>query len=359
MIKPVKVFSEDNHSSKKFWVDYLIHPIRAYWGDGTNDWGKYESDFLFYKKYFSITTIPSECDIGFLPLELNYYIKNSKIDLVDRLANTLDRVNKRLLIWVEGDNEIRYTHPNCIFIKYFGEKSKNSTNEIVQPGDLKYDLLEHYYNGQIQLKDKCSIPLIGFDGIATYPLAKVAYGFLKRSLSRLKYDLYLTRVKNTPLYPSYLKRKFYLSLIERSKLVDTRFTLRNSFALGTMGGNDESRLDFIHNIISSDYTFCLRGGGNYSLRFYETLCLGRIPLFINTDCVLPFEDEINWQDVCLWVEEKDIDSLDTIILDHYSSFTNDQFKERQIYCREIWKKYLSKEGFAIGLNQHIKKYYID
>lgn len=29
----------------------------------------------------------------------------------------------------------------------------------------------------------------------------------------------------------------------------------------------------------SDYVLCTRGNGNYSIRFYEALCRGRIPVF--------------------------------------------------------------------------------
>ena len=36
MIKPIKVFTEKNHGESKDWRNYLIHPIRSYWGDGTS-----------------------------------------------------------------------------------------------------------------------------------------------------------------------------------------------------------------------------------------------------------------------------------------------------------------------------------
>ena len=52
MINPIRVFTEKNHASEKYWRNHLIHPIRAYWGDGTPEWDKWEKDFEFYKKYF-------------------------------------------------------------------------------------------------------------------------------------------------------------------------------------------------------------------------------------------------------------------------------------------------------------------
>ena len=132
--------------------------------------------------------------------------------------------------------------------------------------------------------------------------------------------------------------------------ISSNFILRKSFAEGLRSNDLNARLSFIDNITNNDYTFCMRGGGNYSLRFYETLCLGRIPLFINTNCVLPFEGKIDWKNLCLWVDESDLDRIGEKIIDFHSSITNKEFKERQSYAREVWEKYLSKKGFTEQLS---------
>ena len=43
------------------------------------------------------------------------------------------------------------------------------------------------------------------------------------------------------------------------------------------------------------------------------------------------------------------------IIDYHNSMTNDQFIEKQYYCREIWLKYLSKEGFIKHFHDSIVK----
>ena len=55
-----------------------------------------------------------------------------------------------------------------------------------------------------------------------------------------------------------------------------------------------ARPGFVRNMKQSDYVLCARGAGNFSIRFYETLALGRIPLYIDTNAPLPFEDSIDW-----------------------------------------------------------------
>ena len=51
-------------------------------------------------------------------------------------------------------------------------------------------------------------------------------------------------------------------------------------------------------------------------------------------------------EICLWVEFKDINYLSDIILDYHNSLSRKRFIDQQIYCREIWNKYLSKRGFC-------------
>lgn len=60
--------------------------------------------------------------------------------------------------------------------------------------------------------------------------------------------------------------------------------------------------------MGSDYVLCARGG-DFSYRLYETLSYGRIPVFVDTDCVLPYDSEIKWKDYCVWVDEKEVNRI--------------------------------------------------
>ena len=71
MINPIKVYAEKDHADKKYWLRYLISPIKAYWGDGTLDWHRWEDDFKYYKKIFILENKLENADVVFLPLTLN------------------------------------------------------------------------------------------------------------------------------------------------------------------------------------------------------------------------------------------------------------------------------------------------
>ena len=52
--------------------------------------------------------------------------------------------------------------------------------------------------------------------------------------------------------------------------------------------------DFKNNILQSHFTVSNRGAGNCSMRLYQVLSLGRIPILLDSYMVFPLEDEINW-----------------------------------------------------------------
>ena len=359
MIKPISVFTEKDHGETEHWRDNLIHPIRAYWGDGTADWEKWKLDFEFYKKYFVLSNELQNSDVAFLPFTLNYYAKYNKIELFKNFLNKMHEFDKKVFVWVEGDYDVTIDYPNCIFIKYAGYKSKINSNMIIQPGDLKDDLLKKYCNGELKIREKNDNPSIGFDGVADYSKIKLVLLIIKQSLKYFKHTFQNAIFEPGPIIPYLVGRKTSLETIKKLRGITSDIILRKSFAEGIRNNDMNARLAFINNIINNDYTFCMRGGGNYSLRLYETLCLGRIPLFINTDCILPFENIIDWEGLCLWVEEGDINKIGQIVLDFHSSMSNDEFIERQIKCREIWEKFLSKEGFAKELNMLITQNMMD
>ena len=351
----INLYTDQTHSDETSWLKYLIHPIRAHWGDGTKEWSEWKDNFLFYKDYFKIVENAKESDVGFLPLTLNYYIKTNKLYLVDEMADFMKQYNQNLYVWVEGDHSINYNHENCIFIKYFSNSKNQIDNEIIQPGDMKEDLLCEYYSGELKKRKKTDIPVIGFDGIANYPKSKLIGTIAKNSFQNLTYKLINKIKKPDPIIPFLLKRKKLLNRLKQSTTLKTNFTIRDSFAPGTIGQNGQARKEFINNIIGSDYTFCFRGAANYSLRFYETLCLGRIPLLINTNCVLPFNEELDWKSTVLWVDENEADYMLEKIEDYHQSMSKHQFIEKQQYCREIWVNYLSKEGFIKHFYNSIKQ----
>lgn len=129
-----------------------------------------------------------------------------------------------------------------------------------------------------------------------------------------------------------------LSYIERFSSIyhDTNLVFRNGF-WAPQYSKFEARKTFYSNLLSSSFTFCIRGNGNFSYRFYEALSFGRIPIFINTDCVIPFSNTIDWSKHIISVNEDQIDLLPNLIKECTISPDSN---------RELWQTYFSAEGYC-------------
>lgn len=169
-------------------------------------------------------------------------------------------------------------------------------------------------------------------------------GHVSNSPTRLLYWLQMRRAK---AYGLRLRAKAVRKL-EQSQCVEARLIIRQDFGGGMLSASphdrDRARHEFLENLDFSDYALCVRGAGNFSFRLYEALSAGRIPVLVNTECVLPFEHIIEWKSLCVWVEAAELDRLDSKIAEYHSLQSPESFDAKQNECRRIWQQYLSPEG---------------
>jgi hypothetical protein len=135
-------------------------------------------------------------------------------------------------------------------------------------------------------------------------------------------------------------RRNTLRLFYNDNRIITKFILRKHF-WGGAPHNPSIIKDFLNNLKESHFNICNRGDGNFSMRFYQTLSCGRIPILLNTDILLPFEEEIPWDDIIIFADteqdliEKTINCVNIV--------------ERQIKCRDIYEKYFDGTKFLDGI----------
>src|SRR5919108_319285 len=136
-----------------------------------------------------------------------------------------------------------------------------------------------------------------------------------------------------------------LRRLATSNRVATNFLVRRSFLGGAIkAGNVDAktmqqvRREYVENMVESDYVLCARGAGNFSYRLYETLSCGRIPVFVDTDCVLPYEWVIDWRAHCVWVDAGELGQIGPRVLEFHESLSDDDFVELQRRCRELWEE---------------------
>jgi len=124
------------------------------------------------------------------------------------------------------------------------------------------------------------------------------------------------------------------------QLIEKNYILREKFQGSEIKDKTQRKEDFYNNIKETHFTLCPRGAGNFSIRFYQTLSCGRIPVLLDTDSVLPFENEIDWNN--LIVRIYDMNTINRKIIEYYEK--NDIVKKQE-ECYRIFQEYFTETSY--------------
>ena len=108
----------------------------------------------------------------------------------------------------------------------------------------------------------------------------------------------------------------------------------------------QKSFNFNENMKSSEFVFCPRGNGNFSIRFYEALLSGRIPILLESDNELPFSKYIKWKELCV-ISDSSANLVEDIINFHKN---NDLIKIQE-KCRETFQEYFIDDFDVLLLNE--------
>lgn len=126
--------------------------------------------------------------------------------------------------------------------------------------------------------------------------------------------------------------------------IKTDFIFRQGFWAPEVGSKVKARKQYYTNLLNNKYALCIRGSGNFSFRFYEALCFGRIPILIDTDTTLPFSNIIDWNKHIIFIKQDEIKNLPELL---------EQDKRCMHENRKLWEEYFSIEGYARNFTKDI------
>ena len=299
----------------------------------------------FYTPYYNLEDNIEEADIAILPLEYGFMLKNYN-KYVDLFFNKAKSFNKPIWIYSGGDYGISIEEKGVYNFRLGGFKSKLNKRTIILPSFVT-DPYNNNLKGNFLTIKKEPVPKIGFVGHAKESIIKyikefvIFLGINLKRLFKIEYADYQS------FYPSSIKRAKYLKYLQSSSIIHTNFIFRDKYRAGIKVEEDKANTtkEFFKNIFENPYTFCVRGGGNFSVRFYETLAVGRIPVLLDTDCLLPLDGKINWQKHCLIVDENKYRSIAQEIVDFHNDLSDTAFLKLQESNRELWKDFLTRHSF--------------
>jgi len=297
---------------------------------------------------FQIVEDITQADKIILPMSWNYYVENKLVQKAIDFIEKSKQQNKKVYSFTNGDFGVKIPRiNNCIILRQSGEKSKLSSNHLGIPSFIEDPLWKHYQNKNIFINDYQSKPIIGFCGQTNDSVYNSLKEISRTFFRNLKFNIGVAKELPQKIQSTSKLRAKILSEIKNSSKLTANFIERKKYRAGVTTKEDRLKTtqEFYDNIRDSDYVLAVRGAGNFSVRFYEALAMGRVPVFINTDCLLPLENKIDWKKHVVWVEENEINQIEEKITDFHNKLNPESFIRLQESNRKLWEEKLTLGGF--------------
>jgi len=261
---------------------------------------------------------------------------------VKKYADLGETLDKPVFLFSHGD----FTHklkfdPRVFVFRYSIYRSIAEPRDIMTP-----TLVEDLGRKGVSLRSKGETPVVSFCGQASFSSLRRWVGYFVKNF------IWDIRALVKPVLRArkqgvYWRRKV-IHILRNQNLIRTNFIIRTSYSSNVKSIEVEAnraRKEFIESIVNSDFVLCPKGDGNYSNRFQETLSLGRFPVYIETDSMLPFENIVDYDSVVVRVPFNRIKELSSTVLKFYKDLTEGEYLKRQKRAREIFEKYLLPDSF--------------
>lgn len=305
-------------------------------------------------EFFRMTSL-QDADVAVLPAPWSRIIRSVPArTLAGEFAAAARAGGKETVVFFNSDSTEKVALDGSVVFRTSMYRSRREPTEFAIPA-WSEDFVKRYLDGRLSIRKKVDRPTVGFCGFVAPLLGSMARNFARWGAGLVGRRRGATNPFVTPGHAIRLKA---MTLLSGDPDLRTNFVRRSSFfqteaTNGPPGKqSDKLRMEFVRNIVDSDYTLCVRGAGNFSYRLYETLSCGRIPVFVDTDCVLPYESIIDWKRYCVYIDEKDIAHIGDRVAEFHSSLSPAQFEDLQWSCRRLWEEYISPAGFFRNIHQH-------
>jgi hypothetical protein len=341
---PLKIFSFREHYNPK-WRYHVNDLTKSLWSERVIEAQKPGYDGWLNDYEFEPDI--KKADVCLLTYFWSHYVNQDLIEKAKIEVSMGQSHAKPVVIFNGGDYPANVPFHNVIVFESAGYRSTAGLRyHSAQPTFIP-DYQRIYSKGILQLREKREFPTVGFCGqVSTSPFHTL---YRKLRLYQRKWRYKQNKSKwEPPPFETTAFRTRVLNAFENKSGLKTNYILRSRYHGGDINDKtlqEKNKIEFVENLIGSDYVVCMRGGGNYSLRFYETLSVGRIPIFIDTDCLLPFQDCIDYKKYFPIIKEENLQNAAEIVKEFHSRLSNEDFINAQKACRSLWEEHMTENGF--------------
>jgi len=226
-------------------------------------------------------------------------------------------------------------------IRFSWYRSLQEPGAIISPAFLGgdgFDLIAELGIHDWQPMAKEPLPSVSFCGREGGTLGLTLWKMMPKPLTRrMATNFFCATTRGIRMTCCYPLRVDAMQVLERDSRIKTDFLGRGTAGLQPNVQGDR-RHQFLDNLQRNAYALCVRGADNYSWRFYEALSLGKIPILIDTDCMLPLEDEISWDQFIVRVPSTRLEELPDQLWEWHSQFSPSEFCDLQRQLRSLFER---------------------
>jgi hypothetical protein len=266
------------------------------------------------------------------------------------------KANLPLLVDGMGDIEYPVAFERACVLRFGGFKFIKTESYRIQIPAYADDLLNRHCNGELMLREKGEKAVIGFSGWAHLSRIQTIKTLIKEIPIRLRGiidDRYRALEKGV------FWRKRAVAALQSSRGVECNFRLRKSFSGSIKTAEKDLRTvqrEFIDNLLESDYALCVRGDANASVRLFEALSLGRIPIILDTECIFPFDDIVDYSTFAFVVDFRDLKHIGDLVADFHASLSNEQFQAMQKNARAVYENFFRTDAMSRQIIARLQTY---
>lgn len=296
--------------------------------------------------YFCLVNNPIDADWIIIPLFITELSNKEGRKYIRRVSDLARKTEKPLGLFSNSDFIIDLEVDNAYLFTPGSYRSKPF--QIDLPATLNEDPYQKWIGGDWSPLLYNSKPSVGFCGQATLHPLKAFKDFYTFTKAKILNKSGLTLSNPGAIFLPAFQRARLLKLLEKDSRFATDFILRRQYKGGsvTKEQNFQVESEFYNNICNNLFTVCLRGMGNYSVRFYQTLAMGRIPILIETDCNISYEDFNQLDKIIPVIPYSQRNKITDIVYEYFVNKTPEELALTQSKCRQIWLEYYTKEGLV-------------
>lgn len=323
---------------------------------------------LYNRQFSSLFQLSglSEADVAMVPVDWEEARGGTRwrstpdrqlIAAVQSFSHSAVQAGKPVFIFFSGERSHEpvpvpgsYVFRNALY------RSRKLARDFAMPTVVTRDIQREFPDYSFAPRAKRQVPVVGFCGFSRSVTA----------LERMKAIAYKAYVwsrygyLDVSPYRGLELRTRCVREISKSTDVNANFIVRSESVYLTDNNaarsrSEQFRKEFAENMVDSDYQLCVRGSANFAFRTWETLCCARIPLYVDTDCVLPFEDLIDWPKLIFIIDQDDLENIPASLAGFHSAMSEEQFIDRQRKCRQLWEEWSTPHGFAQQIHRHFRE----